>query len=115
MTPEQAAKNQSWGGQFYKFKAKSSSLGGLETAFNVFVPSEQGGPFPVLFYLAGLTCTEDTGAQKGGFLRDAAEHSLALVFPDTSHYWHIGYVPLYSFLAWWAYILGRTLLERVLT
>jgi S-formylglutathione hydrolase len=32
----------------------------------------------------GLTCTEDTGAQKGGFLRDAAEKGIALVFPDTS-------------------------------
>ena len=27
---------------------------------------------------------EDTGAQKGGFLRDAAQHGIALVFPDTS-------------------------------
>ena len=32
----------------------------------------------------GLTCNEDTGAQKGGFLRDAAEEGIALVFPDTS-------------------------------
>lgn len=56
----------------------------------------------MLYYLAGLTCTEDTGrvslrslcdtlrvdirdrAWKGGFLRDAAEHSIAIVFPDTS-------------------------------
>lgn len=33
---------------------------------------------------SGLTCNEDTGAQKGGFLRDAAEQGIALVFPDTS-------------------------------
>lgn len=31
-----------------------------------------------------LTTPEDTGAQKGGFLRDAAQHGIALVFPDTS-------------------------------
>jgi S-formylglutathione hydrolase len=82
---EKVSSNQSFGGAITKFKAKSASLGGLETNFNVFVPStSSSGPFPVLYYLAGLTCTEDTGAQKGGFLRDAAEHGIALVFPDTS-------------------------------
>lgn len=35
-------------------------------------------------YLAGLTCTEDTAAQKGGFFNTAAEHGIGLVFPDTS-------------------------------
>lgn len=34
--------------------------------------------------MTGLTCTEDTGAQKGGFLRDASEKGIAIVFPDTS-------------------------------
>lgn len=84
MSVEQQSKNQAWGGAITKFKTKSSSLGGLETNFNVFTPSTSNGPFPVLYYLAGLTCTEDTGAQKGGFLRDAAQHGIALVFPDTS-------------------------------
>lgn len=40
--------------------------------------------FAVTHLLSGLTCTEDTGAQKGGFLRDAADKGIALVFPDTS-------------------------------
>jgi hypothetical protein len=72
---EQVSKNAAWGGSLYKFKGASQALGGLETSFNVFVPSESAGAsFPVLYYLAGLTCTEDTGAQKGGFLRDAVEH-----------------------------------------
>lgn len=34
--------------------------------------------------LAGLTCTEDTGAQKGHLLAPAAKHGIAIVFPDTS-------------------------------
>lgn len=34
--------------------------------------------------LAGLTCTEDTGAQKGHLLSPAAKHGIAVVFPDTS-------------------------------
>jgi hypothetical protein len=32
----------------------------------------------------GLTCTEDTGAQKGAFLGEAAKQGIAVVFPDTS-------------------------------
>jgi hypothetical protein len=40
--------------------AQSKSLGGLDTNVNVFIP-EGSGPFPVLYYLAGLTCNEDTG------------------------------------------------------
>jgi S-formylglutathione hydrolase len=57
----------------------------VSTQFNVFVPSsKQFDTFPVLYYLAGLTCNEDTGAWKGGFLAHAQAHGIALVFPDTS-------------------------------
>ncbi|BGP34993.1 hypothetical protein JCM10296v2_006817 [Rhodotorula toruloides] len=84
--PEQLAENYSFDGVIRKFKATSTSLGGLETQFNVFVPKEalDGHKVPVLYYLAGLTCTEDTAPWKGGFLRDAAAEGIALVFPDTS-------------------------------
>jgi S-formylglutathione hydrolase FrmB len=34
--------------------------------------------------LAGLTCTEDTGPQKSHLLAPAAQHGIAIVFPDTS-------------------------------
>jgi len=81
---EKLSSNQAWGGQLIKYKISSSSaLGGLATQINVFVPPK-ATKAPVLYYLAGLTCNEDTGAQKGGFLRDAAEQGIALVFPDTS-------------------------------
>jgi len=40
--------------------AQSQSLGGLSTNVNVFIP-EGSGPFPVLYYLSGLTCNEDNG------------------------------------------------------
>jgi S-formylglutathione hydrolase len=59
----------------------------LSTQFNVFIPSTTNGDnpqFPVLYYLAGLTCNEDTGAWKGGFLSFAAAKGIAFVFPDTS-------------------------------
>lgn len=61
-------------------------MGGLSTQFNVFIPQRTGenSSFPILYYLAGLTCTEDTGPWKGGFLSAAAAEGIALVFPDTS-------------------------------
>ncbi|MFT3904748.1 MAG: S-formylglutathione hydrolase [Steroidobacteraceae bacterium] len=53
--------------------------------FSVFVPLQaQAGPVPVLYYLAGLTCTEETFAIKAGAQRVAAELGLMLVAPDTS-------------------------------
>ncbi|GAA5913061.1 hypothetical protein JCM6882_005551 [Rhodosporidiobolus microsporus] len=83
---EQTAQNYTFGGVIRKYKATSSALGGLETNFNVFLPKEalDGAKVPVLYYLAGLTCTEDTAPWKGGFLRDAAAEGIAIVFPDTS-------------------------------
>ncbi|WOO83538.1 S-formylglutathione hydrolase [Vanrija pseudolonga] len=72
-------------GVLTKYTFPSSSLGGLSTSVNVYVPdSAKSSPAPVLFYLAGLTCTEDTGAQKGGLFNSAGKEGIALVFPDTS-------------------------------
>ncbi len=61
----------------------------LETActmrFSVFLPPQAaGGRVPVLYYLAGLTCTEETFMIKAGAQRVAAELGLAIVAPDTS-------------------------------
>jgi S-formylglutathione hydrolase len=47
-------------------------------------PQAAHGPVPVLIYLAGLTCTEETFAIKAGAQRLAAGHGLMLVSPDTS-------------------------------
>jgi S-formylglutathione hydrolase len=47
-------------------------------------PQAKAGPVPVLYYLAGLTCTEETFPIKAGAQRLAAEHGLMLVAPDTS-------------------------------
>jgi len=58
---------------------------GLPMKFGVFVPPQaKSGPVPVLFYLAGLTCNEETFAIKAGAQRRAAELGLMLVTPDTS-------------------------------
>jgi S-formylglutathione hydrolase len=47
-------------------------------------PQARAGAVPVLYYLAGLTCTEETFPIKAGAQRLAAEHGLMLVAPDTS-------------------------------
>lgn len=53
--------------------------------FAVFVPpAAERGPVPVLYYLAGLTCNEETFMTKAGALRLATELGLMLVAPDTS-------------------------------
>ena len=58
---------------------------GTTMKFGVFVPPQaKHGPVPVLFYLAGLTCNEETFAIKAGAQAHAAEHGLMLVSPDTS-------------------------------
>ncbi len=63
----------------------ASTVIGLPMRFGVFVPPQaKAGPVPVLFWLAGLTCTEDTFAIKAGAQRVAAELGLMLVTPDTS-------------------------------
>ena len=58
---------------------------GTPMKFGAFVPEQaRRGPVPALFYLAGLTCNEETFAIKAGAQRHAAEHGLMLVSPDTS-------------------------------
>jgi S-formylglutathione hydrolase len=67
------------------FYRTHSTACGLPMRFGVFCPPQaEHGPVPVLFCLAGLTCTEETFAIKAGAQRVAAELGLMLVTPDTS-------------------------------
>lgn len=53
--------------------------------FSVYVPQLRGtAPLPVLYFLSGLTCTEENFMAKAGAQRYAAELGLILVAPDTS-------------------------------
>ncbi|KAJ6519642.1 carbohydrate esterase family 1 protein [Mycena sanguinolenta] len=73
------------GGELRKYNFKSAALGGLDSNFNLFLPPQAtSSKVPLLVYLSGLTCTEDNGAQKGGFFGPAAAKGIALLFPDTS-------------------------------
>ncbi|MFC4161745.1 S-formylglutathione hydrolase [Chitinimonas lacunae] len=68
--------------RFYRHDASSI---GLPMRLAVFVPPQaEHEARPALFYLAGLTCTEETFPIKAGAQRLAAELGLILVAPDTS-------------------------------
>ncbi|MCR9126170.1 MAG: S-formylglutathione hydrolase [Rhodobacteraceae bacterium] len=56
-----------------------------DMTFGLFLPREaRDGPVPVMWFLAGLTCTHENAMVKAGAQQWAAEHGIALVFPDTS-------------------------------
>src|SRR5690242_5776323 len=81
---ETLSQHQCFGGVvgFYRHQSKSTSS---PMRFSVFVPKQgRSGRVPVLYYLAGLTCTEETFMMKAGAQRVAAELGLMLVAPDTS-------------------------------
>lgn len=56
--------------------------------FSVYLPPQvensPGQPFPVLYWLSGLTCNDENFMTKAGAQRYAAEHGIILVAPDTS-------------------------------
>lgn len=67
---------------FYRHESKAC---GGPMRFAVFKPPQAArGKVPVVTYLAGLTCTEETFTIKAGAQRIAAELGLMLVMPDTS-------------------------------
>ncbi|MET0401386.1 MAG: S-formylglutathione hydrolase [Cystobacter sp.] len=82
---QSTAENRCFGGTLGFYKHTSQACGG-EMRFAVYVPPQarSGNKVPVLYYLSGLTCTEDTFLIKGGAQRLAAELGLMLVVPDTS-------------------------------
>ena len=73
-----------FGGQQQVWVHNSDMLG-CSMRFAVYLPPQASkGPCPVLYWLSGLTCTEQNFITKAGAQRYAAEHGLILVAPDTS-------------------------------
>ncbi len=72
------------GGVQYFYQHASQTIG-LPMRFAAYLPPQAAhGKVPALFYLAGLTCTEETFPIKAGAQRFAAQHGIALIAPDTS-------------------------------
>ncbi|MDO7410113.1 S-formylglutathione hydrolase [Acinetobacter baumannii] len=66
------------------YQHESTSLN-CEMKFAVYIPEhQQGEKLPVLYWLSGLTCTEQNFITKAGAQQFAAKHKIILVAPDTS-------------------------------
>ncbi|CAO1623044.1 unnamed protein product [Parajaminaea phylloscopi] len=85
-TLQKQSSNKVFDGTLTKYSFKSKALGNLDAKLNIFLPPQasESNPVPIIYYLAGLTCTEDNGAQKGGFFETASKEGIAICFPDTS-------------------------------
>ncbi|RZJ39938.1 MAG: S-formylglutathione hydrolase [Brevundimonas sp.] len=82
MTLETTKTHTVHGGTLRYLKHDSATTGTPMT-LSVFVPGGEG-PFPVLIWLSGLTCTEDNFTTKAGAYAAAAEQGVIIVAPDTS-------------------------------
>lgn len=95
---ELLSEHQAFGGVQRFYRHQSTEIG-LPMRFSVFLPDAAAGHagasdasdasntparLPGLFYLAGLTCTEETFPTKGAAQQHAARHGLILIAPDTS-------------------------------
>lgn len=83
-SPHLISENLCFGGKvgFYSHHSISCNT---EMRFSVYQPPQAASsPVPVLYFLSGLTCTEENFIAKAGALQFATEHGLIIVVPDTS-------------------------------
>lgn len=84
MSLETLSSNLSFGGKHVRYRHRSDVLD-CTMALAVFLPpAAEAGPVPVLWWLSGLTCTDENFMQKAGAHRLASQLGLAIVCPDTS-------------------------------
>ena len=73
-----------FGGFLNRYEHRSSSCN-CDMTFSVYLPPQAAkNSVPALYWLSGLTCTDDNARTKAGMQRYAAEYGIAIVFPDTS-------------------------------
>ncbi len=82
---ERVEQHASFGGRQEVWKHASTALG-CEMKLGVYLPPAAlaGARCPVLYWLSGLTCTEQNFITKAGVQEHAARHGLIVVAPDTS-------------------------------
>lgn len=85
MSIENLSCNKSFGGWHKQYSHHSESLN-CAMRFAIYLPPQvaTGQKVPVLYWLSGLTCTDENFMQKAGAHRVAAELGIAIVAPDTS-------------------------------
>jgi len=73
-----------FGGMLQRMTHKSTACK-CEMTFAIFLPPQaEEKSVPALYWLSGLTCTDENFSQKSGFARAAAARGLAVIIPDTS-------------------------------
>ncbi|GAA5524917.1 S-formylglutathione hydrolase YeiG [Microbulbifer aestuariivivens] len=80
------SENKAFGGRQQRFEHHSTVLD-CPMRFSVFLPpraEDNAQGFPALYWLSGLTCTDENFSHKAGAQRVAAELGIALVIADTS-------------------------------
>ena len=81
---EQLGLNKSFGGEQLRFKHTAKSLS-CEMNFSIYLPPQaKSESVPVLYWLSGLTCTDENFVTKAGVQQYAAKYGVAIVAPDTS-------------------------------
>ena len=85
MTLENLSVNKTFGGWQKQYSHHSTVLN-CNMRFAIYLPPQasNGKKVPVLYWLSGLTCTDENFMHKAGALRIAAELGIAIVAPDTS-------------------------------
>lgn len=85
MSMENLNSNRSFGGWNKQYRHASGSLH-CDMRFAIYLPPQaaNGRRVPVLYWLSGLTCTDENFMHKAGAQRIAAELGIAVVAPDTS-------------------------------
>jgi len=78
------SENACFGGTVGFYSHPSTVCNG-EMRFSIYLPPQaSAGTLPVLYFLSGLTCTEENFMAKAGAQQFAAKHGIILVAPDTS-------------------------------
>ena len=82
---QRVEQHASFGGRQEVWEHASAVLG-CGMRFGIYLPEAalRGEPCPVLYWLSGLTCTEQNFITKAGVQAHAARHGLIVVAPDTS-------------------------------
>lgn len=84
MTLKLIEQKRSFGGEQRKYTHYSDALQ-CDMTFSIFLPSnKEEKDIPLVWFLSGLTCTDDNFSQKSGFQRLAEQHQVAVIIPDTS-------------------------------
>ena len=83
-TIELVSESRCFDGRQLTYKHSSAACA-CTMRFAVFLPpAAERSPVPALYWLSGLTCTEENFSIKAGAQRYAAELGLAIIIPDTS-------------------------------